>query len=289
MRDRESQETTLGIGGRDARVLLEIPIDRKTLPEIVHESLLSVESRKSQRVFACANPHSLVVAQADMKFRTALQQAGLVVVDGVGASLMACVAGVRLGPRITGMDYFQGILNALQQRGSGRVFFFGSSQRVLDLITKRVTADFPSLTVCGVLSPPFGDWSELENHRMVKAINDARPDVLWVGMTAPKQEKWVEANRRQLNVAVIGSIGAVFDFYAGTYPRAPKWICDIGLEWLFRLIREPRRMWRRNFVSAPKFVWLVLRRHVFRSGVRMTATELPQQETIAHRNKEKVA
>ncbi len=289
MRDRESQETSLGIGGRDARVLLEIPIDRKTLPEIVHESLLSVESRKSQRVFACANPHSLVVAQADMKFRTALQQADLVVVDGVGASLMARVAGVRLGPRITGMDYFQGILNVLQQRGSGRVFFFGSSQRVLDLITKRVTADFPSLTLCGVLSPPFGDWSELENHRMVKAINDAKPDVLWVGMTAPKQEKWVEANRRQLNVAVIGSIGAVFDFYAGTYPRAPKWICDIGLEWLFRFIREPRRMWRRNFVSAPKFVWLVLRRHVFRSGVTMTATELPQQETIAHRNREKAA
>lgn len=282
-------ERASGTECRNTGVLLEIPIDSKALSEIVQDSIYSIEHKTSQNVFVCANPHSLVVAQRDQEFRVALQQADLVVVDGIGASLMARIAGIRLGPRITGMDYFQGILNALQQRGSGRVFFFGSSQRVLDLITKRVSADFPSLTLCGVLSPPFGDWSELENHRMVKAINDARPDVLWVGMTAPKQEKWVEANRRQLNVAVIGSIGAVFDFYAGTYPRAPKWICDIGLEWLFRFIREPRRMWRRNFVSAPKFVWLVLRRHVFRSGVTMTATELPQQETIAHRNRGKAA
>ena len=98
---------------------------------------------------------------------------------------------------------------------------------------------------------------------MVQVIHHAKPDILWVGMTAPKQEKWVEANRRQLNTQVIGSIGAVFDFYAGTYARAPQWICLIGLEWAYRFILEPRRMWQRNFVSAPKFVWLVLMRHVF--------------------------
>ena len=97
---------------------------------------------------------------------------------------------------------------------------------------------------------------------MVQIINDANPDVLWVGMTAPKQEKWVEANSQQLNTPVIGSIGAVFDFYAGTKRRAPQWIYRIGLEWAYRFILEPRRMWQRNVVSAPKFVWQVLRRHV---------------------------
>ena len=97
---------------------------------------------------------------------------------------------------------------------------------------------------------------------MVQVINDAKPDVLWVGMTAPKQEKWVEANRRQLNIPVIGSIGAVFDFYAGTYARAPQLVCRIGLEWAYRTILEPRRLWRRNMVSPQKFVWLVLRRYV---------------------------
>ena len=176
------------------------------------------------------------------------------------------MVGVQIGPRITGTDYFQAVLNALQQRGDGRVFFFGSSQRVLDLIAKRFANDFPALTLCGTLSPPFGSWSDEENRRMVQVINDAKPDVLWVGMTAPKQEKWVEENRRNLNVPVIGSIGAVFDFYAGTYARAPQLICRIGLEWAYRFILEPRRMWQRNCVSAPKFIWLVFSRHVLGVG-----------------------
>ena len=97
---------------------------------------------------------------------------------------------------------------------------------------------------------------------MVASINGADPDVLWVGMTAPKQEKWVEANRHHLSAPVIGSIGAVFDFYAGVNPRAPQWMCKLGIEWLYRLLSNPRRMWRRTFISAPKFVALVIWRHV---------------------------
>jgi N-acetylglucosaminyldiphosphoundecaprenol N-acetyl-beta-D-mannosaminyltransferase len=245
----------------DAGVLLSVPIDRKTLTEATEESLQAIDRTIPPRVFACANPHSLVVAQSDPIFLSALKQANLVVADGVGVSLMAPLVGVEI-TRITGSDYFQAVLNSLQQRGWGRVFFFGSSQRVLDLIAKRFAADFPSITLCGTLSPPFGSWSDDENRRMVQIINDAKPDVLWVGMTAPKQEKWVEENRRQLNIPVIGSIGAVFDFYAGTHARAPQWICRVGLEWAYRFILEPRRMWQRNVVSAPRFVWLVLMRHV---------------------------
>ncbi len=98
---------------------------------------------------------------------------------------------------------------------------------------------------------------------MIATINEAEPDVLWVGMTAPKQEKWVHANVDSLNARVIGSVGAVFDFFAGTAPRAPQWMCSLGLEWLHRLAREPRRMWRRIFVSTPVFVRKVLAQHVF--------------------------
>ena len=251
---------------RDASILLGIPIDRKSLAEVTEEALEAINRRMSQRVFACANPHSLVAAQHDDCFQSALTHANLVVADGVGVSLMARLVGVQIGPRITGTDYFQAVLNALQQSGSGRVFFFGSSQRVLDLIAKRFASDFPSLILCGMLSPPFRSWSDEENRRMVQVINDAKPDVLWVGMTAPKQEKWVEENRYNLTVPVIGSIGAVFDFYAGTYARAPQWICHIGFEWAYRFLLEPRRMWQRNCVSAPKFLWLVLSRHVLGFG-----------------------
>ncbi len=284
MKTSDYAERASGLRSRTTGVLLEVPIDSKSLSEIVQDSLLSIECGNSQSIFACANPHSLVIAQRDLEFKVALQQANLVVVDGIGASLMARIAGVQLGPRITGMDYFQGILNALQRSGSGRVFFFGSSPHVLDRIAKRFTVDFPSLTLCGVVSPPFGDWSEMENLRMVKLINEAKPDVLWVGMTAPKQEKWVEANRRKLMVPVIGSIGAVFDFYAETYSRAPRWLCNAGLEWLYRFIREPRRMWRRNFVSAPKFVWLVLQQHIFNSHTHV-AKKVPGHEQDACQSK----
>lgn len=250
------------MNNRNAGRLLGIAIDRTSLEEAAEEALLAVDRKIQPIVFACANPHSLAVAQHDNSFRAALTQANFVVADGVGVTMMSRLAGVHIGPRITGTDYFQTVLNVLQRRGGGRVFFFGSSQRVLDLISARFASEYPSLTLCGILSPPYGTWPEEENQRMVEAINEARPDVLWVGMTAPKQKKWVEANRRLLNASVIGSIGAVFDFFAGTYSRAPQWICDIGLEWAYRLALEPRRMWERNFVSAPKFVWLVIKRHI---------------------------
>jgi N-acetylglucosaminyldiphosphoundecaprenol N-acetyl-beta-D-mannosaminyltransferase len=140
------------------------------------------------------------------------------------------------------------------------VFFFGSSQKVLDLIAQRLKQDYPTITLCGAISPPFGAWSELQNTQYIQQVNKEKPDLLWVGMTAPKQEKWVRDNAAQLQVPVIGSIGAVFDFFAGTYPRAPQWMINSGLEWFYRFVKEPKRM----FVSNPKFVWLVLWRHVLR-------------------------
>jgi N-acetylglucosaminyldiphosphoundecaprenol N-acetyl-beta-D-mannosaminyltransferase len=254
------------MSARDAANLLGISLDRKSLQTAVAEALTAVERHGAPIVFACANPHSLVTAQVDPVFKSALNNASLVVADGVGVTLMAKAAGVNVGPRITGTDFFLATMAALEGRGTGRIFFFGSSQRVLELITDKMKWDFPRLKLCGALSPPFGSWSAEENAAMVASINEARPDVLWVGMTAPKQEKWVEKNREQLDVPVIGSIGAVFDFYAGTYPRAPQWMCKVGIEWLYRLIKEPRRMWRRNLVSTPKFIVLVFSRHILRKG-----------------------
>ena len=178
--------------------------------------------------------------------------------------MMASLANRNVGPRIAGEDFFKSLLNKLNDAGKGRIFFFGSSNNVLENIKQRFHKDYPSLTLCGSLSPPYREWTEAENTQMIKTINHSQPDVLWVGMTAPKQEKWVQENRARLNVPVIGSIGAVFDFYAGTYPRAPEWMCRIGLEWLYRLIKEPRRMWRRNFISNPKFVLLIIWKHIFR-------------------------
>ncbi|MCS6287506.1 MAG: WecB/TagA/CpsF family glycosyltransferase [Nitrospira sp.] len=251
---------------RRTEIILDIPVDRISLETATEVSVNAISGIHPQIVFACANPHSLVVAQTDSEFKEALTQANLVVADGVGITLTAKMIGLSIGQRITGHDYFFSLLKSMQHRGQGRVFFFGSSQQVLALLARRFVAEFPELTLCGTYSPPFGSWSEEEDRRMTAVINEATPDVLWVGMTAPKQEKWVAANCGRLNARVIGSIGAVFDFYAGTYSRAPRWISKIGLEWAYRFILEPRRMWRRNFVSTPRFIWLVLKQHVLGLG-----------------------
>lgn len=250
------------MNARNAGSLLGVAIDRKPLDQLLDDALAAVTRRGPRVTFACANPHSLVTAQQDSFFLRSLNQASHVVADGVGVLMMARMAGIAVGPRITGHDFFMHMMQALEERGGGRVFFFGSSQKVLKMIYARCSRDFPRVTICGMVSPPYRDWSEAENAAMLSTINNARPDVLWVGMTAPKQEKWVETNRNWLKVPVIGSVGAVFDFYAGTYPRAPDWMCRFGMEWLYRLIKEPQRMWRRNFISSPLFVLLVLRRHL---------------------------
>jgi N-acetylglucosaminyldiphosphoundecaprenol N-acetyl-beta-D-mannosaminyltransferase len=266
--------TTAGIQRRHCRIiagptedgqvenlrLLGVRVGTRTLPELTAAARAAVAGGGAPFVFACANPHSLVLARKDAQFRAALEQASAVVADGVGCQWGALLSGVPVGPRITGFDFFVALMTALNSR-SGRAFFFGSSETVLKELAARAGRDYPQVAT-QVFAPPFGSWSAEENARMIGVIQHFKPDVLWVGMTAPKQEKWVAANRRLLDVPVIGSIGAVFDYYAGATHRAPQWICDLGLEWLYRLPREPKRLWRRTFVSAPAFLWFVLQQRM---------------------------
>ena len=244
-------------------------MNKESLPVIVSDSFDAIKNRSKNLVFACANPHSFAVSLNDRDFECALQDADYLVADGIGVLLAGKLVNYPVGPRITGHDYFSGLHNELSKRAvqelgrKGRIFYFGSSQVVLDKIKDNMNSKYSDLEVCGVLSPPFGDWSEEENERMIDEINQARPDVLWVGMTAPKQEKWICENREKLNVPVTGAIGAVFDFFADTYVRSPKWVCKLGVEWIYRLIREPRRMWKRTFISAPMFIVAVVRHHIF--------------------------
>jgi N-acetylglucosaminyldiphosphoundecaprenol N-acetyl-beta-D-mannosaminyltransferase len=180
------------------------------------------------------------------------------VADGVGVQIVANLCGRTLGPRITGIDYFRALMTALNLRGGARVAYFGSQVQVLDKLVAQGATSFPEVNVVKAISPPYGDWTPETNERFIAEINDAHPDVLWVGMTAPKQEKWVRENQHRLECGVVGSIGAVFDYFAGTVRRAPEWLCDMGLEWAYRLSREPRRLWQRTFVSAPQFLGLAM-------------------------------
>jgi N-acetylglucosaminyldiphosphoundecaprenol N-acetyl-beta-D-mannosaminyltransferase len=216
-------------------------------------------------VFSCANPHSLATATSKNEFEAALNDAELFVTDGIGLSIIAKFLGINVGPRITGSDFFTALMNQ-ENNNNGqpktRVYFFGSSEKVLSLMKEHLEKKYPNIDFCGFTSPPYGDWSEAQNSLFIETINTAKPDILWVGMTAPKQEIWTHTNRHKLDVAVIGNIGAVFDFTAGTYERAPEWARKMGLEWLVRLCKEPKRMWRRNIISPVIFTLCAIR-HTF--------------------------
>lgn len=248
---------------RDTGIMLGVPIDRRMLDEIVADSLRAVDRESPPIVFACANAHSLETAHRAKDFREALNNADIVVADGVGVTVMARFANISVGPRITGEEYFSAVMNALEKRGSGKVFFFGSSNDVLSRIAGRMKKTFPSLDFVGSFSPPYRPWSQQENTEMIGKINETSPDVLWVGMTAPKQEKWVYENRALLDAPVIGSVGAVFDYFAGTIKSPPRWIRTMGIESIYRTIMNPRHIWKRMFTSNPKFVLLVIWHHIF--------------------------
>jgi N-acetylglucosaminyldiphosphoundecaprenol N-acetyl-beta-D-mannosaminyltransferase len=142
----------------------------------------------------------------------------------------------------------------MDMAGSGRCFFLGSTDETLHKIRERVAIDYPRIEIVGTLSPPFRpEFTDEDNRVMIETINAAKPDVLWIGLTAPKQEKWIFKHRDKLEVQFAGPIGAAFDFYAGNIKRISPFWGDLGLEWLPRLLQEPRRLWRRSIVSAPRF------------------------------------
>jgi N-acetylglucosaminyldiphosphoundecaprenol N-acetyl-beta-D-mannosaminyltransferase len=210
---------------------------------------------------ACFNPHSYAVALKDKVFSRALKDTDWLVPDGAGVVLASRLLGGTIKERVTGSDIFAGLNKRMNTAYSMRVFFLGATNETLELIKRRMTQDYPNIKVAGVYSPPFKDvYSSAEISEMVKAVNSSAPDVLWVGMSAPKQEKFIFENRARLNVKFVAAVGAVFDFYSGNVKRdKDSWFVNHGLEWLPRLLQEPRRLWQRMFVSAPVFVWHVIR------------------------------
>lgn len=216
-----------------------------------------------KRLINTINAHSYNVAQNDPLFAQALAGGDYLIPDGASI-VKACrwlKAKSQPRERIAGWDLFEHEMQRLESMaaGGGRrrsVMFMGSSERVLQLIRERAAHDYPHLDVT-VYSPPYKpEFSDDDNRAIVSAINAARPDLLWIGMTAPKQEKWTYAHWAELDIDChVGTIGAVFDFYAGTARRAPLWWQQHSLEWLYRLVKEPRRMWRRYVIGNPLFLW----------------------------------
>lgn len=213
------------------------------------------------------NAWSFVVAQGDPDFAEALAGSDLLVPDGKSIVWAAKFLKMPDAPkrRIAGWDLFvyeMGRVEAEAEKAELRkkVMFMGSSEAVLALIKERAAREYPALDIV-TYSPPYKEeFSDEDNAAIINAVNAANPDLLWIGMTAPKQEKWAFAHWGELDIHChCGTVGAVFDFYAGTVKRAPLWMQNAGLEWLHRLCSNPRRLWKRYLVGNIRFVCMILK------------------------------
>lgn len=239
--------------------------------KLFDESLDKIE--QSKILISTLNAHSFNTVHKDAEFKTALKNSNVLLPDGIGVVWATKMLTGQKIKKIAGDDLFHYQMNRLND-SKGSCFFLGSTEETLEKILAKGVIDYPNVQIFNY-SPPFkAKFSEEDNRIMLEKINDKAPDVLFVGMTAPKQEKWAFQNFDKLNVNHICCIGAVFDFYAGTSRRAPKWMIKIGLEWFYRLISNPKRMWKRYLIGNMKFIALVLKEKVLlTTGVYKTKVD----------------
>jgi N-acetylglucosaminyldiphosphoundecaprenol N-acetyl-beta-D-mannosaminyltransferase len=215
---------------------------------------------------AIANVHTVMSCRRDPDLAKVLASVAIATPDGVPLVWALHASGHHSAVRVTGIDVMTTTLTL-----GKRHFFLGSTEEVLGKISAVVARDYPATVVAGTLSPPFRQLDEAEQQSLIDRVRAAEPDVVWVGLGMPKQEHWMSsAHGRLPGVSLVG-VGAAFDWLAGTVPMAPQWMRDRGLEWLYRLSREPRRLWRRYIYNNPAFLVLLSRRYLrerLRSGRR---------------------
>ncbi|HHV87122.1 MAG TPA: WecB/TagA/CpsF family glycosyltransferase [Petrimonas sp.] len=216
------------------------------------------EISQSKKLITTLNAHSFNTLHKDVFFREALKSSDMLLPDGISIVwALRLLIGEKL-KKIAGDDLFRYEMERIHSK-KGKCFFLGSSEETLNLIRKRAEKEYPDMEIYSYSPPYKPEFSEEESQNMIDAVNEIEPDVLFIGMTAPKQEKWAFKHFPQLNAGHICCIGAVFDFYAGTVKRAPGWMISIGMEWFYRLVKEPKRMWRRYLIGNTLFIKHVLK------------------------------
>lgn len=212
-----------------------------------------IHDRGGCHSIAATSMHGIVEAQRDPTFKETLNSTDLVVADGMPLIWLGRRAGYHLPRRVYGPDLMLAFCEQTAGRGY-RHFFYGGEPGVPERLAESLKRCFPTLEVCGTLSPPFRSLDEKEDQQIAAMISRAAPDVLWVGLGTPKQERWMHEHRSKLNVPVVVGVGAAFDMLSGRKNQAPRWMRERGLEWLFRLCQEPQRLWRRYLIYGTRFL-----------------------------------
>lgn len=200
--------------------------------------------------------HGLWEAHRDRNVRKVLNSADLWIPDGIAPVMVARLKGIRRMARIPGAKLMDGFLELANRKGY-RSFFYGDTDQTLAGLKERLERKYPGHHICGMYSPPFRPLSPREDDKIVQMINDASPDVVWVGLGMPKQDRWIFEHKDKLNAPVAIGVGAAFRFHAGVVRRVPDVVGDLGLEWLWRFAMEPKKLWRRDLIDGPQFLFHV--------------------------------
>lgn len=208
-----------------------------------------------------SNANDAVISRRNNSVKEAVNNSSLSVPDGISMVFLARLYGHSLKERVYGQALMFESLRLAEKTGYSN-FFYGSSPQTLSLLVKSLKAQFPDLNIAGSYSPPFRELSEEESAEIADNINKASPDIVWVGLGCPKQQLWMHRHKDKLKVPVMVGVGAAFDFMAGTKAQAPRWIRDRGFEWLFRLVTEPGRLWKRYLIGNTLFSWMFIKEFI---------------------------
>lgn len=228
-------------------------------PNIVsHESAIRRISElieKQKGGYVCfSTVHMIMESYDNEEFAAKVNAADLIIPDGMPLVWMQKLQGEKQANRVRANDLMIKLC-AYAEKNDLTVGFYGGKQSVIDAILKRAAGDFPNLKIVYAFSPPFRPLSEAEDAEITREINEKKPDILFMGLGCPKQENWMWAHKNKLTTIMLG-VGASFDFFAGNVKESPEWLGRLGLEWLFRLTQEPRRLWRRYLILNPRFMRL---------------------------------
>jgi N-acetylglucosaminyldiphosphoundecaprenol N-acetyl-beta-D-mannosaminyltransferase len=236
-------------------LVLGTRVDAVQIPDVITEMQNWIARRDACRYIAVTGMHGVTEAKHDALLRAALASASLVVPDGMPLVWLGRRRGFALPRRVYGPEL---MLRFWQETPAARYrhFFYGGAPGVADALAHKFAR--PHHQIAGTFSPPYRNVTSEEDHAICSLINDSKPDIVWVGLGTPKQECWMRDHQDRLSAPVLVGVGAAFDFHAGRMPSAPAWMGDHGLEWLFRLVQEPRRLWRRYLLRGAEFAALAI-------------------------------
>lgn len=236
--------------------ILGVGISAMTMPQAVNQVAQWIDSRTCHYISVCT-VHTVMECRRDEHVRRAVNAAGLATPDGMPLVWLSRWWGRCPVTRVYGPDLMLALCHLSVERGYSH-YFYGGAAGIPELLAENLEQRFPGLKVAGAYSPPFRPLTPAEESQIITQINQTTPDIIWVGLGTPKQDLWMAAHRDQLTAPVLIGVGAAFDFHTGRIPQAPRWMQQNGLEWLFRLWQEPRRLWYRYLVYNPLFIALVL-------------------------------